>query len=301
MECAVNISPDLLVSAVHESRDGIIIADARRPFPLVYVNRGFENLTGYTADEVIGKSLHFLQGSDTDQPEVAAVHAAIAGGEGCVVTLRNYRKDGSMFWSETSITPVQGAAATDFPTHFIAIQKDVTDRILLEQRLVCADPLVGISNRRHFDQRLNDSLVFTRRAHSGMSLLLIELDSFSQFIERYGQAAGDECMCRVGDCIAKSFLRMSDCVARYGDAEIAVVSLSFGAGSLRQHAQKLCEQVRALNIPHSASPHGVVTVSIGGVHAMPTLGTTEEMLIGLAKSKLQGAKRNGCNGVVIIG
>jgi diguanylate cyclase (GGDEF)-like protein/PAS domain S-box-containing protein len=300
MERALNISPDLLASAINESRDGIIIVDAQKQgFPVVYVNRGFENLTGFTADEVIGKSFHFLQGSDTDQPDAEAVRAAMAGGESCVVTLRNYRKDGSMFWSETSISPVHGAGGAS--THFIGIQKDVTDRILLEQRLICADALVGISNRRYFEQRLNDSLVFTRRAHSGMSILMIELDFFSQFIERYGQAAADECMCRVGDCIARSFVRMSDCVARYGDAEIAVVSLSFGAGSLRQHAQNLCEQVRALNIPHSASPHGVVTISVGGVHIMPVRDTTEEMLTSLAKSKLQGAKRNGCNGVLIIG
>lgn len=300
MEHTVNIPPGLLAKAVSESRDGIIIADAQtQDFRLVYVNRGFESLTGYSADEVIGNSFHFLQGSDIDQPEVAAIIAAIAGNESCVVTLRNYRKDGSMFWNETSISPVHNTGAA--PSHFIGIQKDVTDRILLEQRLTTADPLIGISNRRHFDQRFNDALVFSRRAHSGMSLLMIELDYLCQFIERYGQSAGDECLCAVSDCIARLFVRTSDCVARYGDEEIAVVSLSFGAGSLRQHARKLCEQVRMLNIPHDDSPHGVVTISVGGVHVMPTRETSEEILIGLAHSKLQGAKRNGRNCALIIG
>lgn len=300
MDRTVDVPMDLLASAVYESRDGIIVADAQKQgFPLVYVNAGFENMTGYSAGEVIGKNYHFMQGDDTDPTEASAIQVAIADNENCVVTRRNYRKDGSMFWNETSISPVHNAAGA--LTHFIGIQKDVTARILLEQRLTCADPLVGVSNRRHFDQRFNDSLVFSRRAHSGMSLLIIELDFFSQFIERYGQSAGDECLCKVGDCIAKLFVRMSDCVARYGNEEFAVVSLSFGAGSLRQHAQNVCEQVRNLNIPHSNSPHGVVTVSIGGVHSMPTQGTTEEMLIGVANSKLQAVKRNGCNGAVIIG
>lgn len=304
MDRSVDIPMDMLARAVNESCDGIIIADAQRQdFPLVYVNRGFENLTGYTATEVIGKSFHFLQGKDDDQPEAAAIHDAIARNESCVVTLRNFRKDGSMFWSEASISPVHyaEAAPAHSPAYFIAIQKDVTARILLEQRMICVDPLVGIGNRRHFDQRLSDSLVFSRRAHSGMSVLIIELDFFSQYIERYGQPAGDECLCKVGDCIAKSFVRMSDCVARYGDGEIAVASLSFGAGALRLHAQKLCEQVRMLNIPHSDSPHGVVTISVGGVHSMPTRETTEEMLLGVANSKLQGARRNGCNCALIIG
>ncbi|MBI5627190.1 MAG: PAS domain S-box protein, partial [Nitrosomonadales bacterium] len=243
MDRNVNISQDLLVNAINESQDGIIIADAQKQgFPLVYVNRGFEKLTGYTADEAIGKSCRFLLGNDTGQPEEAEIHAAISRSEACVVTLRNYRKDGSMFWNETSISPVHNAEAA--PTHFIGIQKDVTARILLEQRLTTADPLAGVSNRRHFDQRFADSLIFTRRAHSGMSVLKVELDFFSQYIERYAQSAGDECLRRVGDCLAGLFVRTSDCVARFGEWEFAVVSLSFGAGALRQHAQKLCEQVR---------------------------------------------------------
>lgn len=300
MDRALNISRDVLAHAINESLEGIIIADARKQdFPLVYVNRGFERLSGYTAEEAIGRSWSFLQGGDTDQPEAAAVKDAISRGEGCVVTLRNCRKDGSTFWNETCVSPVHNVEAV--LTHFIGIQKDVTARILLEQRLTTADPLVGVSNRRHFEQRFTDSLIFTRRAHSGMSLLKIELDLFKEFIGRYGQSAGDECLRRVGDCIAGLFVRTSDCVARLGEWEFAVVSLSFGAGALRQHAQKLCEQVRALNIPHSDSPHGLVTVTIGGVHCMPTRDTTEEMLIGVANSKLQAAKRNGYNGALIIG
>jgi len=300
MDRTVNISQDLLTRAINESQDGIIIADAQKPgFPLVYVNRGFENLTGYTADESIGKSCHFLQGDDTAQPEADAINAAISRNEGCVVTLRNYRKDGSMFWNETSISPMHNAETA--PTHFIGIQKDVTARILLEQQQSRVDPLDGISNRHHFDQRFTDALAFARRAHSGMSILIIELDYFGQFGERYGQPAVNECLRRVGECISELFVRTSDCAARLGGGEFAVVSLSFGAGALRQHAQKLCERVRMLNIPHSDSPHGVVTVSVGGVHCMPNQETTEEMLIGLANSKLLAAKRNGCNCALIIG
>lgn len=300
MDRTANISMELLAMAVGESRDGIVVADAQKTgFPLVYVNRGFEELTGFGADEAIGKDFTFLLGNDTDQPEADAIANGIALNEGCAVTLRSYRKDRSMFWSETSISLVRNADAA--PTHFIGIQKDVTARILLEQRLTTADPLVGVSNRRHFDQRFADSLVFARRAHTGMSLLKIDLDYFHQYIERYGQTAGDECLRRVGDCIAALFVRTSDCVARFGVSEFAVVSLSFGAGALRQHAKKICDQVRALSVPHGDSPHGVVTVSIGGVHCMPTPGTTEEMLAGVANSKLQAVKRNGCNDVLVIG
>ena len=129
---------------------------------------------------------------------------------------------------------------------------------------------------------------------------MIDLDHFKQFNERYGQSAGDECLRMVGGCIAKSFIRTSDCVARYGGEEFAVVSFSSGIEALRHHAQKLCEQVRALNIPHSDSPHGVVTISIGGIHRLPNRDTTEELLIEQAEQELHSAKRGGRDRVHII-
>lgn len=299
----MDISQELLVKALNESRDGITIIDAKQPgFPLVYVNQGFEKLTGYAAAEVLGEDYHMLQGKDTDHPEIAVVRAAVAKGQGCVVTFRNYRKDGTMFWNQLSLSPVRNSDGV--LTHFIGIQKDATDRVQLEQQLndlIYMDPLVGIANRRRFEERFKDLLHVARRIHSGMSLLMIDLDYFKQYNQRYGQAAGDECLRRVGESIAKSFTRASDCVARYAGGELAVVSLSFGAAALRQHAEKLCEQVRQLGIPNEDSPQGVVTISIGGVHSMPTRDTTEEMLLGLVSSKLQAAKRAGRNNAMVIG
>ena len=126
------------------------------------------------------------------------------------------------------------------------------------------------------------------------------LDNFKRFNERYGQSAGDECLRRVGVCIAKSFIRTTDCVARYGGEEFAVVSFSTDADALRKHAQKLCERVRALGIPHGDSPNGVVTISIGGIHRLPNRDTTEELLIEIAEQQLLAAKHSGRDCVHII-
>jgi diguanylate cyclase (GGDEF)-like protein/PAS domain S-box-containing protein len=303
MNSEVNVYQDLLVKTVSQAREGVIIADAQQQgFPLIYVNEGFEKLTGYAFDEVIGKSYSILQGTDTDQPGIAVMLAAIAKGEGCVVTLRNYHKDGSMFWSELNIAPMHNAQGT--LTHFIGILKDIAARSQLGQQPEAptyTDPLIGIGNRRHFDERFADLLHVAQRIHSGISVLMIDLDHFKIFNERYGHSAGDECLRMVGDCIAKSFIRTSDCVARYGGEEFAVVSFSTGIEALRYHAQKLCEQVRALNIPHGDSPYGVVTISIGGIHRLPNRDTTEELLIALAEQELLAAKRSGRDRVHIIG
>lgn len=293
----------LLVKVVSEAREGISIADAKQPdFPLIYVNEGFERLTGYSAEEAAAGNYRILQGADTEQPEIAVMLAAMANGEGCSVTLRNYRKDGSMFWNELSVSPMHNAQGE--LTHFIGIMKDMTDRgrpELQPEVLSHTDPLIGISNRLHFDERFVALLHVARRIRSGISVLMIDLDNFKLFNERYGHAAGDECLRRVGVCIAKSFIRTTDCVARYGGEEFAIVSFSTDIDTLRSHAQRLCEQVRALNIPHGDSPHGVVTISIGGIHRLPNRDTTEESLIELANQELLAAKHSGRDRVHIIG
>ncbi len=299
-----DIPIELFAKTIDESHDGITIADAqRRSFPLIYANKGFERLTGLTSDEVLGKNYRvILQGAANKQPETAVIRTAISKGAGCVVTLRNYRKDGTMFWNELSISPVRDAAGK--LTHFIGVQKDVTDRIELEQQLKTltnTDALVGLSNRHHFEERFADMLVVARRIHSGMSVLMIDLDYFKQFNERYGRSAGDECLRKVGNCVKKLFVRTSDCVARYGGEEFAVVSFSTGIETLRRHAHKLCGQVRALGIPHGDSPHGVVTISIGGIHRLPNRDATEQMFVELASQELLVAKSSGRNCARIIG
>ena len=317
MEAVENLSRDLLAQAINQSCDGITIADAKQQgFPLIYVNEGFERLTGYTAAEVIGKNYRILQGMDTEQPGLDTIRAAVAKEESCVVTLRNYRKDGSMFWNELSISPVHGADGK--LTHYIGIQKDVTARVLLEQHLhqsnldlqtlnqqlntlAYTDHLVGISNRHYFDERFASLLASAQHTHSNISLLMIEIDHFKQFNVRYGRSAGEECLRMVGDCLAKSFSRSVDCAARYAGEEFAVASLAVNLDDLEQHAQKLCEQVSALNIPNNDSSHGVVTISIGGVHYLPNRETTEAMLIKLADQELLAAKRDGYNRVHIFG
>ncbi len=303
MNPGVETNHNLLIKTLGEAFEGVTIADAQHPdFPLIYVNGGFERLTGYTSGEVIGKNYRVLQGTDTDQPEIAVMVAAIAKGAGCVVTLRNYRKDGSMFWGEFSIVPLHNAQG--ILTHFIGILRDMAASRQTEQQPetpVYTDALVGIGNRRHFDQRFTDLLHVAQRIRSGISVLMIDLDHFKLFNERYGRSAGDECLRMVSGCIARSFKRTSDCVARYGGGEFAVVSFSTSAEALRHHAQSLCEHVRALNIPHGDSPHGVVTISIGGIHRLPNRDTTEELLIALATQELLAAKHSGRDRVHIIG
>jgi len=113
--------------ALDVAAEGVTIADARLPDrPLIYVNKGFERMTGYAVAEVLGRNCRFLQGPETGAAAIAEIRAALAECRECLVEILNYRKDGSTFWNRLSITPVRDPSGE--VTHFIGIQSDVTAR-----------------------------------------------------------------------------------------------------------------------------------------------------------------------------
>ena len=119
--------------ALESSSNGISISDMRLPDqPLVYVNHGFEAMTGFGANEVYGRNCRFLQAEDRGQPAIAELARAIAAAQPCTVVLRNYRKDGSLFWNELSVSPVLDTEG--LLTHYVGVQTDITARRLAEAR-----------------------------------------------------------------------------------------------------------------------------------------------------------------------
>jgi len=133
--------------ALAAAAEGITIADARLPDqPLIYANSGFEKLTGYSAESVIGKNCRFLQGPGTDPPAAEEIRRALREERDCVVEILNYRKDGIPFWNRLSITPVRDADHR--LTHFIGVQSDVTVRRNAEEALRRAKDELEAANRR---------------------------------------------------------------------------------------------------------------------------------------------------------
>jgi PAS domain S-box-containing protein len=118
----------LQARAMEASVDGIAIADARaEDYPLIYVNPAFERMTGYSSAELLGRNCRFLQGPETNQPGLEDVRIALREGCSGRAALRNYRKDGSLFWNELVIAPVRDEAGR--LTHYIGVANDVTERI----------------------------------------------------------------------------------------------------------------------------------------------------------------------------
>ena len=124
----------LLERAVTASTNSIVISDPNQSDdPIVYVNPAFERTTGYAAEEVLGRNCRFLQREDRDQPALRELRAAVYEGRHCTVVLRNYRKDGTLFWNELSIYPVRDEDGR--MTNFVGVQNNVTERVRAEEIL----------------------------------------------------------------------------------------------------------------------------------------------------------------------
>lgn len=124
----------LLERAIAAGSNGIIITDHNKPDnPIIYCNRAFETITGYSRTEVIGSNCRFLQGPDTDKEARAKIRQAILQEKDCLVVLKNYRKDGTPFWNELAISPLKDT--NNRLTHFIGIQTDITARKQAEDDL----------------------------------------------------------------------------------------------------------------------------------------------------------------------
>jgi len=113
-------------SAIEASPVGIVITDNSQPNkPIIYSNPAFSRLSGYSAEEMLSQNCRILQGKDRDQPPIAEMRQAIAEERGCKVTLRNYRKDGTLFWNQVTLSPVRDQTGT--AGHFVGIQQDVSE------------------------------------------------------------------------------------------------------------------------------------------------------------------------------
>ena len=131
---------------------GVIIADARQPtLPMIYCNPAFEQVTGYSREEILGKNWGFLLGADQQQQALSRLRKAVREGTSCDVVLRNYRKNGEQFWSELTLAPMRDEQGI---SHYVAIQSDVTAREQLA---------VQVNSQR--EELLKQSFLFSQTEH----------------------------------------------------------------------------------------------------------------------------------------
>ncbi|MGI4758909.1 MAG: two-component system sensor histidine kinase NtrB [Janthinobacterium lividum] len=122
---------------------GVSVASAlEEDFPLVYVNPAFEVMTGYSLEEIQGKNCRFLQGAHRDQPGLTLIREALKERRETLAIVRNYKKDGTPFWNELSLSPIRDREGR--VTHFVGIQQDVTERVAFEDALRESEKLAAL-------------------------------------------------------------------------------------------------------------------------------------------------------------
>lgn len=184
---AKGVAAQLFAELADHASDAVLIADLSRPGQaIVYANAAFERLTGYRRDEALGKNCRYLQGADRLQPEIDEIRRAIATGTGCEVRLRNYRKDGTLFWNSLRLAPLGPEQA---PTHYAGFLRDVTDLVEAKARIATVtnrDALTGCLNR--------DGLLAALRpicAEHRILMAKLDIAHFHDINSGYGYDLGD--------------------------------------------------------------------------------------------------------------
>ncbi len=281
--------------AIESTHSAIVIAKSSRAEDnlIVYVNPAFERITGYSAAEVLGHSARCLIGSDWDQPEIKRLRQAMRDGVEIRVVLRNYRKDGTLFWNELWFAPVLDEARQ--PTHFIGVINDVTDRVRYQEQLehqANYDLLTGLANRNLLRDRLNQSLVQAQRSHWLVAVVFIDLDHFKVVNDNMGHNAGDALIGAVAQRLL-GCVREVDTVARLGGDEFVVI---LPDSKKEEHVTATMQRVQeALEPPFVIDGRELYITCSMGASICPRDGTDSETLLKNADVAMYRAKEMGRN------
>lgn len=210
------------------------------------------------------------------------------------VEVVGHRFDGSEFPIEFSLIKIPAKEIT-----YLAIIHDITVSKNKEQQLrhlSYSDPLTDLANRRHFEEEYEKIWLQGQQTRSHIAFIMIDIDFFKQFNDRYGHQTGDKCLKKVAASLKDNIKRPCDFVARIGGEEFAVILPNTSTEGAVQLAEQLRKNVQALEIPHIDSINNVITISLG--IAITTVGETchsSSMLYQMADEALYKAKSTGRN------
>jgi diguanylate cyclase (GGDEF)-like protein/PAS domain S-box-containing protein len=212
--------------AIESSTSSIVVSEAREGSPTVYVNPAFEHTTGYSLADMQGKSPSLLYGTDLNQHGVAEIRNAIREQRDGHAVVRCYRKDGTMFWNDVTLSPVRDDEGK--VTHFVSIQHDITAMKAYESELhhqATHDALTGLPNRVLLQDRLLQTIQHAARKGHELWLVSMDLDRFKFTNSRLGHKGGDRLL-QVVAARLRAAVRPLDTVARLGGDEFALLLLA---------------------------------------------------------------------------
>ena len=295
---------------LESSPEGMVLIDALNPeHPVVYANPGFEALTGYVAADLLGKNLRVLQGDDRDQDARHRLREAMARGETCRVLLRNYRKDGTVFWNEMTVVPLRDAEGR--VTHYAGHHRDAGERLRIDPKLardslsgahqpttvvVRDDRLTGLFTLPYLEELLKRDWAVAQRESRSIAVFAIDIDALDLYNATFGRAAGDSAIRRVAHCVSGCLRRSSDVTARIDGGSLMAFAPGVTTEQAMRMGQTMAERVRELRIHHPRSAVlRYVSVSVGVAATLPAADEDPTGLIDKSQRHLKLAKQSGRN------
>ncbi|MCE7612673.1 diguanylate cyclase [Vibrio fluvialis] len=212
------------------------------------------------------------------------------------VTALTDQDDENACWEAGAVDFLQKPINANTLKHRVRAHLTLKHQSDLLRSLAYVDGLTGISSRRHFDQYMEAQMGHAFRKQESLGVLLIDIDFFKQYNDRYGHIAGDDCLRQVAQSLKQSCLRSADMVARYGGEEFVLVLPDTNERGLERIAQRIKQQLEQEAIAHIGSPTSLLTVSAGGAVYLPgELPDDAEAMLILADTMLYKAKAEGRN------
>lgn len=277
----------LLALALDATSDPVILTDAQAN--ILFVNQAFSQVTGYSTEEVMGKTPALLRSGKHDQDFYKALRETLTRGDNFRATFINRRHDGALYHAEQSISPISDAKG--HITHYISVSKDISDRVGMEEALreaAIQDKLTGLYNRRHGEQLLAEAFKNAMLKERPLNVIVCDIDHFKQINDRFGHLAGDRVLAKFGQILRQS-VRGNDAVIRWGGEEFVILINDCPQAP----AIERVERIRGCIEAHQDEVVGSVTMSFG----LATLiqGETIEQAVARADAALYEAKHAGRN------
>lgn len=283
---------DLRISAIaFEAQEGILVTDADSV--ILRVNRAFTTITGYTAEDVVGRNPRLLSSGLQDSDFYVSMWDSIHNTGSWEGEIWNRRKNGDIYPEHLTITGVKDSLGNI--SNYVATLTDITSKKRADdqiKQLAYYDPLTGLSNRRLLLDRLSQQLAHARRSGDSVAICMLDLDGFKQVNDQLGHKAGDAMLVEVAKRLQEC-VRKSDTVSRFGGDEFALV-----LSDLKKIGE--CEQTIRRIIARLAIPYQLdgniarVTASVGAT-IFPNDGDTPDLLLRHADQAMYQAKEAGKN------